>query len=83
MKQKDIVSIIVVMFVSGALSLGISSVFISPPEKRITQVEVVEKITPDFPEPDKKYFNPQSLNPTQLITIGTNTNTTPFNAPAQ
>ncbi len=83
MKQKDIVTIIVVVFISGALSLGVSSIFIAPPAKRITQVEVVEKITPDFPEPNKKYFNPQSLNPTQLITIGNNTNTTPFNAPAQ
>ncbi len=83
MKQKDIVTIGVVVFVSAIFSLIISSTVISPPKKRSTKVETVQKITSDFPLPNAKYFNKNSVNPTQLITIGNNANATPFNAPKQ
>lgn len=83
MKKKDIATIVVVVIVSGGLSLILSSVFISSPKKRSTRVEVVQPITADFPEPKKQYFNDKSVNPTQLITIGNNTNTKPFNGPKQ
>lgn len=83
MKRKDILTIAVVVIVSGGLSLILSSIFISSPKKHTTKVEVVQKITSDFPEPNKKYFNEQSINPTQLITIGNNANTKPFNGPKQ
>lgn len=83
MKRKDIATIVVVVIISGGLSLILSSVFISSPKKRSAKVEVVQKITSDFPEPNKKYFNDKSVNPTQLITIGNNTNTKPFNGPKQ
>lgn len=83
MKQKDIFTIVVVVFISGVLSIIISTLFISPSKKRSTTVEVVDKITADFPVPNKKYFNAQSINPTQLITIGNNANTKPFNGPKQ
>lgn len=83
MKQKDLVTIIVVVAISAVLSLVVSSQFISSPKKRVTKVEVVQPITADFPEPNKKYFNEKSVNPTQLITIGNNANQTPFNGPKQ
>lgn len=44
------------------------------------QVEVVPTITSDFPAPDKQYFNSDSIDPTQLIQIGSNTNPAPFNS---
>lgn len=82
MKKKDIATIVVVVIISGGLSLVLSSIFFSP-KKHVTKVEVVPKITSDFPEPNKKYFNDKSVNPTQLITIGNNANTKPFNGPKQ
>jgi len=79
MKQKDIVLIIVIAFVSGVLSLILSKVVFGSPQNRQQTVEVVEPITDEFPTPDTKYFNPQSINPTLPIQIGENNNPSPFN----
>lgn len=79
MKQKDIAMIIVVVFVSGVLSFFISRLFFAAPKDRQQKVEVVDVITSDFPTPDKKYFNKDSINPTQLIHIGDTNNPNPFN----
>lgn len=79
MKQKDLVTIVVVALFSGILSLLVSKIFISTPANRALKVEVVESIKSDFPHPDKRYFNDKSINPTQLITIGDSANTKPFN----
>lgn len=80
MKQKDIAIIIVVVFVSGVLSYFISSALFASPESLETKVEVVEPITADFPEPDERYFNTNSVNPTLTITIGDGQNQQPFQA---
>jgi hypothetical protein len=79
MKQKDIALILVVVGVSAIISFIVSSTFIAPAKNRQQKVEVVDRISTDFNRPDPKYFNAQSLNPTQEITIGDNTNTNPFN----
>lgn len=79
MKKKDLFTIIGVAVVSAVLSVIISNIFISSPKNRTAQVEVVERITDDFPTPNEKYFNSSSVNPTQLITIGDGTNNNPFN----
>lgn len=78
MKQKDIVIIIAVVFVSGLLSFFVSKALFTSPENLMTQVEVVQPITADFPEPDPRYFNEGSINPTQTITIGDGQNQQPF-----
>lgn len=78
MKQKDIAIIVVVVFVSGILSYFISNAVFASPDKLQTEVEVVEPITADFPEPDTRYFSPNSINPTQTITIGDGQNQQPF-----
>lgn len=78
MKQKDVILIIVIVFISGILSFFISKALFAKPEDRKVDVEVVEKITSDFPPPDKRYFNANSLNPTQLIQIGNQNNANPF-----
>ena len=80
MKQKDIAIIIAVVFVSGLLSYFVSNALFSSSEKLQTTVEVVEPITADFPQPDDQYFNEQSINPTQTITIGDGQNQQPFQA---
>lgn len=79
MKQKDVALIILVGFVSAVLSYFVSNALFASPKDRQEEVEVVEPITTDFPTPDKKYFNPESINPTQLIQIGDNPNAQPFN----
>ncbi len=76
MKQKDVALIIAISAVSAVLALVISSVTIGTPKNRQQKAEVVEKITSDFPTPDQKYFNDQSIDPTQIIRIGDGTNTT-------
>lgn len=78
MKQKDIVLIIVVVFIAGILSYFISSSFISTPKNRQSKVEVVEPISSTFQKPDPRYFNANSINPTQNIQIGNQNNTQPF-----
>jgi len=78
MKVKDIAVIAVVVFISGLLSYFISSALFGSPNNLKTQVEVVEPITANFPEPDSRYFNSNSVNPTQTITIGDGQNQQPF-----
>lgn len=79
MKQKDIVLIIVVVFVAGIFALLFSNLVISSPKNRKERVEIVDSITSEFNAPDKKYFNAQSVDPTKLIQIGDNLNPKPFN----
>jgi hypothetical protein len=79
MKQKDIVLVIVIVFISGVLSIVISNKLFASPKNRQEKVEIVDPITAEFQTPDKKYFNESSIDPTQLIKIGDgNSNTDPF-----
>ena len=77
MKQQDIALIIVIVFISGVASLFISNSFIGPGERN-EKAAVVEPITTDFKEPDERYFNGESINPTQTIQIEEGQNTDPF-----
>lgn len=79
MKQKDLALIIVVVAVSSVLSLLISNKLFASPANRQQQVDAIGVITSTFPTPDSKYFNTNSIDPTQLIRIGNNTNQAPFN----
>lgn len=79
MKQKDVILIIVVLFVSAIVSFFISSKLFASPKDRQTQVEVVEPISADLKQPDSRYFNANSIDPTQLIQIGNQNNQQPFN----
>lgn len=78
MKQKDIILIIVIVFISGILSFFISNALFAKPENRKTEVEQVELISADFPSADVRYFNKDSVDPTQLIQIGDQNNAVPF-----
>jgi hypothetical protein len=80
MKQKDIALIIIVVFFSAVISFLVSKTLFAPPENRQQQVEVVQPITADFPKPDSRYFNKDSFDPTQSITIGQNANADPFSS---
>ena len=80
MKQKDITLIAVVVFISAISSFLLSKSLISSPKSRHQKVEVVQVITSDFLPPDARYFNSNSIDPTQVITIGQNNNSNPFSS---
>lgn len=78
MKQKDIAVIIAVVFFSIIISYFVATKFISTPADRQQQVEVAPVIDTKFTQPSSAYFNPQAVDPTQLIQIGNNSNQSPF-----
>jgi hypothetical protein len=81
MKQKDVATIVAIVFFSGVISFFASNVLISSPKNRQQKVEIVEKIGEEFTRPDTKYFNDKAINPTQKIQISENGNKQPFNNP--
>ena len=80
MKQKDLTLILVMVFISAVVALIISRWLFASPQNRKQTAEVVDVITPQFSEPPMKYFNVNSVNPTQQITIGGSSNPNPFNS---
>ncbi len=78
MKRKDITLIIVVGIVAAVLSLLITQTLFVTKKSRELTAEKVEPISSQFNQPDKTIFNPNAINPTQLIQIGDGTKTTPF-----
>lgn len=82
MKQKDIVLIAGVVFFSGLISYFLSNLLFASPSDRSQKVEVVEPISAEFTLPDSRYFNSESVNPTQQIQIQDNSNQQPFNKPS-
>ena len=79
MKQKDLALIAVVVAVGLVLAIVVSKFIFVSPKNRQQTVEVVPSISSDFQSPDTNYFNGQSVDPTQLITIGNSNNNNPFN----
>lgn len=79
MKQKDVIIIVVIAILAGAGSLVFSNLVISSPKNRQEKVEIVDAMSPSFKQPDPKYFNANSINPTKIIRIGDSTNPRPFN----
>lgn len=79
MKKKDFTLIIIVMVISAVLSFALSSFIFGDPETDRIEVETTEVLTDDFILPDSAYFNDESINPTQLIRIGQDDDSTsPF-----
>lgn len=83
MKQKDIALIIVIAFISAVVSFFVSNKLFVTPANRQQQVEVVDPINATFQNPDPKYFNGSSIDPTQDSHIGANSNKDPFNGSSQ
>lgn len=79
MKQKDILLLLVIAIVSGIISLVLSNMIFVTSEKRSQNVETIDAISSEFPKPNEKYFNKDSVNPSQSVQIGTSTNPNPFN----
>lgn len=79
MKQKDIATIVAAVCASAVISFFLSGLVISASTNQLKGL-TVDKISPAFNVPDATYFNTNSLDPTQLIHIGTNSNSNPFSA---
>ena len=82
MKQKDIAIIAVIVIVSVVFA-AVTSKLIFKPESHQQKAEVVLTISPDFPAPDQRFFNKNSVDPTQSIQIGQNGNSAPFTGNSQ
>lgn len=78
MKQKDIALIGLVVIISAVLSLIISNKLFTTPADRQQQVVQVGSINDTFTTPSSTYFNNNSIDPTQTITVGPNQNSSPF-----
>lgn len=78
MKNKDLAMIIMVIFISGLLSFFVSHLIFAKPQDKIQKAEIVEKIDTNFNQPNNKYFNSNSINPTYQIQINNNNNNQPF-----
>ena len=83
MKQKDIALILVMVFISAILALLLSKFVFAKPAARQQTAEKVDAISAEFPQPPSKYFNSDSVNPTQQIEIGNSSNPNPFNKKQQ
>lgn len=79
MKQKDVALILIMVFVGAVLALVVSRWIFASPQNREQTAEVVDVISPEFSLPPSKYFNAESVNPTQQIEIGGSNNPNPFN----
>jgi hypothetical protein len=80
MKQKDFALILVIVFFSGIISFFISGKIFVTPSNRQQKVQTVDAIDSSFQKPSEKYFNKDSFDPAQLLQIGENNNTNPFNS---
>ena len=84
MRRKDIVIIGLTALVAGFFSFVLSSKIFGSPKTHPIKVPVVQKIDPQFPVTSSSeytaFFNPQAINPTQLIHIGDDGNKAPFNS---
>ncbi len=80
MKQQNIAIIIGVAVLSGIVSLVLAGKIITTPANRQQEVEVVQPISTEFTTPDPRYFNSKAIDPTKIIHISSNSNTTPFNS---
>ncbi len=78
MKKNDIGIIIAIAVVAGVFSLVASSLIFTPNSSKQLKAQKIDAIESSFVQPDKRYFNQESINPTQLIKIGDSPNQQPF-----
>lgn len=78
MKKNDLVLIIVVGIVAGIFSLVSTNLIFTPKNIKNLKAQKIDAIDSSFNQVDKKYFNSESINPTQLIQIGDKANPQPF-----
>ena len=78
MKKNDLGIVIAVAIVAGIFSLVASNLIFTPNSTKGLKAQKIDAIEASFVQPDKRYFNQEAVNPTQLIEIGENPNSQPF-----
>jgi phosphoglycerate-specific signal transduction histidine kinase len=78
MKRQELAIIVMAMVLGGLVSFFVSRLIFTPPKNRQQTINIVEKLSSDFPQANATYFNENSLNPTKNITIGDQSNPQPF-----
>ena len=79
MKKNDLAVIGISIIISIIISIGLGKLLFNASSQQKT-VEVVPTISANFPTNlDKSYFNNQSIDITQFISIGASQNSNPFN----
>ncbi len=79
MKQKLIMTVIITAAASALISIIVVKFTFGSAKAQQHQVDVVPAISSNFPSADQRDFNSSSIDPTQLIRIGTSVNPIPFN----
>lgn len=77
-KQSDIAVLILITAISLVVAYFIGNAVINSPDSRSTLVEIAIPISEDFPEPDVRIFNKDSINLTEKIEIGDSNTVNPF-----
>ena len=85
MKQKDIITLVLIASITAVFAGVVSMLLFSPPKHDATApaVPVISNSMPDIAnDPDyNTIFNEKALDPSQPIEIGGNQNQTPFKSP--
>jgi hypothetical protein len=77
MKPKDL-GLILGSIILGAIVSIVASKYIFSSSSNGQQVDVVPIISSNLTNPDAKYFNTNSIDPTTFINIGNSNNPNPF-----
>lgn len=83
MKQKLLMTIIVAAVISAFFSIIIAKYTFGSAKTQEKQVDVVPTISSTFNPANPQDFNNSSIDPTQLVKIGTSNNLAPFNSSSQ
>lgn len=67
MKKSDVVTIILLIVISGIVAYIVAGTVIGKPQNNPVQVEQVTKIDATFPTPDSRIFNDKAIDPTVQI----------------
>lgn len=78
MKKNDLGIMIAVAIFAGIFSLVLSNLLFTPKSTKGLKAQRIDAVESSFQQPDKRYFNSESINPTQLIQIGDDPNAQPF-----
>ena len=82
-KRQNLVILIIVGLIAAMISIVVSGTIFGSPQRTPIKIPIVDKISPTFPDVqhDSNYtsfLNNKAIDPTQLIQIGNNQNTNPF-----
>jgi hypothetical protein len=83
MNKKELTIVAIAAFIAAIFSIILSGAIFGSPKKNSIKVPVVEAINSNFPSPQtddnyKSIFNKDAIDPTQLIQIGNDNNSNPF-----